>query len=137
MKKFKRRTIAIVSMMTMLFSISVYGATDTMTAVSVDRSVESKWDLSLTETYMGNNMYTYTATEKQDDYRRFDYVKLKVVAFGMSSENAVNEVEGENLFEFSATVAAYPGIEPTGTAACDYYVEDSYLGTATKRVTHD
>ena len=56
MKKFKRRTIAIVSMMTMLFSISVYGATDTMTAVSVDRSVESKWDLSLTETYMGNNM---------------------------------------------------------------------------------
>ena len=132
-----RRFIALVLMLTMMFSISTYAVTDTMTTTSVDRKVESDWNLTLSETYMGSDMYTYTATEKQVDYRRFEIVKLTVVALCMNGSNAINIVEGEYEFELSGSATATPNMNALGTGICEYYVNDSYFGCATKRITHN
>ena len=122
-----KKIIALVLMLTMIFSINAYAKSKTMTAEK--NGLESDWNLELTSTYMGSGMYTFTSTERQADYRKFDNVSMYVKVF-CASTDIVRNVSAERVYQLTETIVAYPSNQALGAAYSEYFVDDVDYGQA-------
>ena len=129
--KRSKKVIALVLMLTMVFSFNAYAKSKTMTAEK--NGLKSVWNLELTSSYMGSGMYTFTSTERQVDYRKFDEVNLKLEVFCIGTD-IIRNISAERVYQLTETYAAYPVNQAIGSAYSEYFVDDVDYGYAKEEI---
>ena len=132
--KRSKKIIALVLMLTMVFSFNAYALTNTMTAQK--NGIVSVWNLELTSTFMGGGMYTFTSTERQVDYRKFDVVNLYLEVFCVGTD-IVRDVSTERVYQLTETITADPSKQAIGSAYSKYIVNDVDYGRAEEKIYYN
>ena len=132
--KRNKKILALVLILTLVFSFNAYALTSTMTAQN--NGIVSVWNLELTSTYMGSGMYIFTSTERQVKSRKFDNVNMHLEVFCVGTD-IIKNFSSERVYILTGTISADPSKQAVGSAYSKYIVDDELYGHAEDKIYYN